>query len=194
MPLNEYELSEHAGSLLVEWMKPTLPIEIKMICLGVLVLLPFLFIFRRPIARFSDRHLHIHWSPTVFGILAPLMSLVCGVLLFFVREPAPKIFWGLGPIGITVKTPNGPTSLRWSDVDSAAYDAQNPEKTTLVLKSKEGQNIQLVLAWVAPEHQDKILGFINQSTKNRFNLKALEEPEDESDNDEIPFPIKPPSK
>lgn len=194
MPLNEYELSEHAGSLLVEWMKPTLPIEIKMICLGVLVLSPFLFIFRRPIARFADRHLHLHWNPTVFGVLAPLISMIGGGLLFFAQAPARKYYWDLKPKGITVKTPNGPASLLWSDVDSAAYDAQNSEKTTLVLKSREGQNIQLVLAWVTSEHQDKILGFINQSTKNRFNLKALEEPEDESDNDEIPFPIKPPSK
>ena len=89
----EYTLYEEAGSLIVEWMKPVLPIEIKVISLLFLVAMPLLFIFRGTFARFADRHLHIPANTKVFGILAPSISLVCGVLLIFAREPQAMTYW-----------------------------------------------------------------------------------------------------
>ncbi len=188
---SEYTLYEEAGSLIVEWMKPVLPIEIKVISLLFLVAMPLLFIFRGTFARFADRHLHIHANPKVFGILAPSISLVCGVLLIFAREPQAMTYWNFGTEGISVKNPNGTAALPWTAVENAAYDEQSPEKATLVLKSKEGKKVALVLSWIFPEHQNKILGFINDATNHRFSLPAVEDPEEEADGDEVPLPIRP---
>lgn len=188
MTPSEYTLFEKTGSLIVQWMRPTLPVEIKVLSIGLLVLLPFLFFFRAPFARFADRYLHVHWSPKIFGILAPTVSLVCGFLLLFVKEPEGMIYWNLGTTGVSVKSPNGNAALNWSEIDAATFDTQSPEPATLVLKSKEGRNVWLVLSWVEPEHQDKVIDFINQATDNRFNLAGIPEEQEETEDDELPSP------
>lgn len=167
---NEYEFFEQAGSIVVKWMGPTFPIEITYIAVAFLAILPFLFFFRRPFARFADRHLHIHWSPNVFGILAPTLSLVCGVLLVFSKEPKGMIYWDLEPTGLSVKSPNGTAAMKWTEIDSAAFDERRPEKSTLVFKTKSGRELWLELSWLEPENQNTLLAFINRSTQNRFNL------------------------
>jgi len=187
----EYTLYEEAGSMIVEWMKPVLPMEIKVIALLFLITMPLLFIFREAFARFADRHLHIHASPKVFGVLAPSISLVCGTLLIFARDPQAMTYWNFGTEGLSVKNPNGIATLPWTEVDSVAYDDQSPEKDTLVVKSSGGKKVTLVLSWIYPEHQDKILEFIRQVTHQRFSLPAVEDPDEEPDDDEGPLPIKP---
>ena len=187
----EYTLYEETGSLIVEWMKPVLPIEMKVISLLFLAVMPLLFIFRGAFARFADRHLHIHASPKVFGVLAPSISLVCGALLIFARDPQAMTYWNFGTEGLSVKNPNGIATLPWTEVDSVAYDDQSPEKATLVLKSSGGKKVTLVLSWIYTEHQDKILEFIRQATHQRFSLPAVEGPDEETDDDEVPWPIKP---
>ena len=186
----EYTLYEEAGSLIVEWMKPVLPIEMKVISLLFLAVMPLLFIFRGAFARFADRHLHIHASPKVFGVLAPTISLACGILLLFVQEPKATTYWNFGTEGVSVKNPNGVATLPWTAVDSIAYDDQSPEKATLVLKSSGGKKVTFVLSWIYPEHQDRILEFIHNATHHRFSLPAVEGPEEEADDDEVPWPIK----
>ena len=43
--LSDYSILEEAGTFIVEWARPTLPIEIKAIALLLLAILPFLYIF-----------------------------------------------------------------------------------------------------------------------------------------------------
>jgi hypothetical protein len=90
IPSGEYEMMEQAGSLVIQWTGPTLPIEFKFISLGLLATLPLLFSSGGGVARFADRHLHIHWSPLAFGIVAPLLSLACG--FFFCLQICPPAF------------------------------------------------------------------------------------------------------
>ena len=180
MALGEYDVFEEGGSLLIRWMEPSLPVEIKVVAVGLLAVLPFLYFFRGPIARFADRHLHIHWSPNVFGILAPALSLVCGILLLFVKNPTGMIYWDLEPAGAFVKSPSGAAHLEWDDVDSAVFDEKSHEKSTLVLKTKKGQELRLVLSWLESVHREKAIDYINRSTHNRFNIPFKPtEPEEE---------------
>jgi hypothetical protein len=170
--LSDYSILEEAGTFIVEWARPTLPIEIKAIALLLLAILPFLYIFRDPFARFADRHLHIHWSPKTFGVLAPAISLACATLLLFVKEPGGMIFWNLDATKVSVKSPNGSAAMNWDDVDSAVFNEKSPEKSTLVLKTKNGKELWLILSWLYPVHQEKAIDFINQSTHHRFNLSV----------------------
>ncbi len=96
------------------------------------------------------------------------------------------VYWGLGTQGVSIKTPKGNAALRWSNVDSAAYDTHTPEAGTLVLRSKEGASVWLALSWLEPNHQDKVIDFINRATDNRFKLEAV--PETETENDALPSP------
>lgn len=180
MALGEYDVFEEGGSLLVRWMEPSLPVEIKVMSVCLLAVLPFLYFFRGPIARFADRHLHIHWSPNVFGVLAPVLSLICGALLLFVKPPAGMIYWDLEPTGVFVKSPSGTAHLAWDDVDSAAFDDKSREKSTLVLKTKNGRELHLVLSWLGSVHREKAIDCINRYTHNRFNIPFKPtEPEEE---------------
>ncbi|MBL0058688.1 MAG: hypothetical protein IPP35_06195 [Elusimicrobia bacterium] len=181
-PAMEYTLTEQAGSILVEWMGLTLPVEIKYIALALLVLLPFLFLFRRAIARFADRHLHIHWSPKVYGLGAPVLSILCGLLLYFAKEPETMIAWNLGENGVYVKSPNGKAKMDWAEIETAVYPEpkSKPDMEALVLKSKDGRQVWMDFSGLAPEHEETVLDFINRSTNNRFNLHPDEtRPDDE---------------
>jgi hypothetical protein len=182
---SEYILFEKAGTLVVEWMEPPFPAEIKVLAVGLLALMPFLFYFRSPIARFADRYLHIHGSPKTVGLLAPALSLLCGVTLFFVREPRRIILWDLETFGISVKTPHERGSLFWKDVSAAAYDTKPPTHETLVLSSKDNQSVRLDLSMVEPTHQEKIIDFINRSTANRFHLTSVPDSPDESEENDL---------
>lgn len=179
-----YTFTEESGSIVVEWMTRTLPVELQYFALGLLVVLPFMFVFRGAFSRFADQHLHIHGSPKIFGVLAPCLSLLSGLTLFFVREPRRIILWDLEMFGISVETPHERGSLFWKDVSAAAYDTKTPTQATLVLSSKGNQSVRLDLSKVEPTHQDKIIDFINRSTANRFHLTYIpDSPEDSEEND-----------
>lgn len=171
-PAVEYTLTEQAGSILVEWMGPTLPIEIKYILLALLVLMPFLFFFRHSIARFADRHLHIHWGPIAYAVGAPVLSILCGILLCFDKGPETMIAWNLRENGVYVKSPNGKAEMAWAEVQTAVYPEpkSKPDIAALVLKTKDGRQVWLDFSGLAPEHEATILAFINRSTNNRFTL------------------------
>jgi hypothetical protein len=175
----EYEIIEQAGTISVQWTGPSLPGELTVLALALLAILPFLFIFRHAVARFADRHLHIHWTPRVFGIGAPLLSLICGILLFGARVPPNVATWHLGINGISIQSSNGQTEIEWAETAEAVFDTHPPsEKSSLILKSKDGGSVWIPLSWFIPNHQEKILSFINRSTENRFGLpQSLEEVE-----------------
>lgn len=174
-------MMEQAGSLVIQWTGPTLPIEFKFISLGLLATLPLLFFFRRGVARFADRHLHIHWSPLAFGIVAPLLSLACGVFLLFANLPPRLSILDLGKEGVSIKTSNGQSQIKWDEIASATFDLPSPksDNATLVLKSKDGHASWLPLSWLPLSYQEKVLAFINTATENRFQLPVrLEDPTD----------------
>lgn len=189
MTIGEYTFFEQPGSTIVEWMEPVLPIEIKVISLLLLATMPLLLLFRVPFAHFADRHLHIHGSPRLFGTGAVILSLAGGILLLFVKEPRTAIYWNFGNTGVSVKSPNGTAGLKWSDVDVGAYDDKSPEPATLTLKSKDGKTVWLVLSWMEPLHQEKVVAFINKATNNKFNLAVLPREETETEDDEPLSPI-----
>lgn len=174
----EYEITQQIGTLSVQWTGATLPGEITYISLFLLAVLPFLFFFRGFVSQFADRHLHIHWSPRVFGIGAPVISLVCGILLYFAHIPPQISTWELGPEGVSVNSSNGQAKINWAETETVGFDTGTPntEKSSLILKSKDGHEVWLPLSWLLPDHQEKILSFINASTGNRFQLpEHLEE-------------------
>lgn len=171
-PSGEYEMMEKAGSLFIQWTGPTVPIEFTFISLVLLATLPFLFYFRGGVARFADRHLHVHWSPLAFGIAAPLLSLACGTFLLFTNLPPRLSILDLGRDGVSVKTSNGQSQINWDEITSATFDSLSTksDNTTLVLKSKDSHALWLPLSWFPLDHQEKILAFINTATGNRFHL------------------------
>ncbi|MBK8574306.1 MAG: hypothetical protein IPN90_01045 [Elusimicrobia bacterium] len=177
---SEYMILKQPGFLFVEWMSPTFPIEIKVTLIGLLTVLPFLFIFRGPVTRFADRHMHIHWSSNVIGIGAPLISLLCGVFLFFVKAPEGLVSWEMDEQGIKVISASGKANMEWEKVESALVEPNNQSEKTLVLKSKEGQTIFLFLSWLEPLHQDLALSSIDQFTGHRFKFPV----DDDSEEDE----------
>lgn len=181
MIAHPYTFTEDSGSLVVEWISRTLPIELRFLALGLLVLLPLLFVFRGPISRFADRHLHIHWSPKVYGILAPIVSVMCALILLFARTPSPSTTWKFNNEGVSVVAPEGTTDLKWPDLASVHFEPVAKEKFTLVLTSIKGPVIRLEIFRIDGSLQEKIVEWVG----HRFRLEAsLPEIPDEEDLDD----------
>jgi hypothetical protein len=182
--MGEYSIDQEAGALAIQWMGASLPGEILVLSIFFLALMPFLFFFRRGVATFAHRHLHIHWSPQVFGLIAPALSIVCASLLLFVKEKTPVVRWDLGTESISVRSLERTVSLLWTDV-ATAIDS-SPEAgagTALFLKTSKGEELWLPLSWLTPEHRGMVVDFINDATQNRFGL-SFSPPETEDDEDE----------
>lgn len=174
--IGEYFLSDEAGVLRVDWIGSTLPVELKVIALGLLILMPILFIFRRPLAAFADRHMHIHLSPTVYGVIAPIVSLGCGTFLIFVREPSQIMSMTLDQKGVSVTAGDKTSTTAWNDIATAVVldPKQARDGGGLVLTTKSGGQNRLPIFRMAFEHQDKVVQRINTETNNRFALSVNE--------------------
>jgi hypothetical protein len=139
--------------------------------MAFLAVLPLLFVFRGPVARFAGRHLHVSVAPRTLALGAPVLSLLCGGLLIFYRPPEVMIQWRLDAAGISVQSLNGAAEMKWSELGSAALDPRNPrpDEAALVLTSKDGRELWLVLAWLTDTHREKVLGYIRHAAPGRFN-------------------------
>lgn len=180
-----YEIIEQAGTLLIEWPTATLPLEIKILASIVLFATPFLYFFRNGISRFAIKHLHFPFGPKVYGLAAPILSLACGVILFFNRDPKPAATWTLTPEGAAVVTVEKRVKMDWKDVETATQPPPKPGDSSapIVLKSKDGKELWLPMAWLELEHQQKVIEFINRATASKYKL-ALPSESDET----IPAP------
>lgn len=181
-----YTFSEEADSIVVEWMTRTIPIELHFLALGLLVLLPLLFVFRAPFSRFADRHLHVHWTPKVYGILAPLLSVACAMILLFAKTPSPSTTWKFDNEGVSVKAPEATTALKWPDLASVNFEPVKKGKFTLVLTSTKGPVIRLEIFRIDGSLQEKIVEWVG----HRFRLdSSLPDFTDEADlDDDLPPP------
>jgi hypothetical protein len=176
-----YTLREWADNLQVFWMSPALPFPLKLGAIFLLIVLPFVFYFRVPLAAFASRQLHIPLSPRGVGIGAPILSALAGVVLLFSRAQTPVIDWRFGPAGLSAKTLNGMVEMKWEDVASARWDERehSKSKASLVFLSKDGKEAWLVLYWITPEHRAKVMNFIKPRARGLFNLPELPpEPEE----------------
>lgn len=182
-----YTFTEESGSILVEWMSWTLPVELQYFALGLLIVLPFLFVFRGAFSRFADRHLHIHWPPKVYGILAPVLSVICGTILLLARPVQPFTTWKLDNEGISVRAPEGTTDLKWSDLGAVQFEPVSKGNFTLVLTTKNGEILRLPLFQIDGSLQEKIVEWVG----HHFRLdSSLPDVADELDLDE-PLPSPP---
>jgi hypothetical protein len=57
---------------------------------------PSCLCFVEPISRFADRHLHIHWTPKIYGILAPTLSVDVRDDPLAGQDAEPIHFMGIG--------------------------------------------------------------------------------------------------
>ncbi len=164
---------ELKDALIFLWMLPSLSGGWRGACLGLLAVLPFLFLFRRPAAAFAGKHLH--WTgvtPKTLGLLAPSLSILAGTLLWFTRQPQPAIQWHLTREGAVLKSVNGETSLRWPDVESVTFDVRSPspENASLIVKTKDGKEAWFVLSWLQPAHREKLLSWINAQAPGKLGV------------------------
>ncbi len=166
-----YTILEVADTLLFMWMAPTWPATARFFLLALLVGLPILFVFRRPAAEFGARHMHFTFlTPRIIGLGAPALSLAAGLGLWLARPAPPLIQWRLDKEGVTLQSPNGKSSMKWSEVVSIQFDERSPEpeKAAVVLKTKDGREAWFILSWLQQVHREKLLSWINNHAPVRL--------------------------
>jgi hypothetical protein len=160
-----YVLIEKGAELTLRWMSPTLPFFFAVVASAGVLLLPLAFFFRTPLAAWTARHLHWRLSPRALAFLAPGLSIVCAVGLFFTRPARPVIEWRFNDEGFEIQSLNGAARMKWSEVASARFDdrAPNLQKASLVLKAADNREAWLILEWLLPAHREKVLSRIRKS-------------------------------
>lgn len=170
-----YTILEVADTLFFMWMPPTWPATARFFLLALLVLLPVLFIFRSRAAEFGARHMHFTFlTPRRIGLGAPALSLAAGLGLWLARPAPPLIQWRLDKEGVTLQSPNGKSSMKWSEVVSIQFDERSPEpdKAAVILKSQDGREAWFILSWLEPPHREKLLSWINSHAPVRVGAAS----------------------
>lgn len=160
-----YTLFEKGAELTLRWMSPTLPLFFAILAVAGVLLLPLAFYFRTPVAAWTARHLHWRLTPRAVGFLAPGLSIVCAVGLFFARPARPVIEWRFNDEGFEIQSLNGAARMKWSEVVSARFDDRAPDlqKASLVLKSADNREAWFILEWLVPTHREKVLSRIRNA-------------------------------
>lgn len=169
--MNDYSIFESSGTMLFQWMTPSLPGEIRALCVGLLALSPFLFLFRGALAPFARKHLHLGFvSPDRLAWAAPALSLIAALGLWLGRPSPPMIQWRLGPASFELKSANGVAAMRWDEVERVRFDERSPtpEKAAMILTSKSGKEAWFVLSWLRPEHREKLILEVNARAPGRL--------------------------
>jgi hypothetical protein len=143
-------------------------------------------VFRGAFSRFADRHLHIHWTPKIYGILAPTLSVVCAMILLLAKTPSRSISWELDTTGVSVRSPEGEADLKWPELASVQFEPVSEGKFTLVLTSTKGRILRLDISQIDGALQEKIVEWIG----HHFRLdSSLPDFTDETDlDDDLPPP------
>jgi len=167
-----YTLFEKGAELTLRWMSPTLPLFFAILAGAGVLLLPLAFFFRTPVAAWTARHLHWRLTPRALAFLAPGLSIVCAVGLFFARPARPVIEWRFNNDGFEIQSLNGAARMKWAEVASARFDDRAPDiqKASLVLKSADNREAWLILEWLVPAHREKVLARISAGLPRKVKL------------------------
>jgi hypothetical protein len=88
---------------------------------------------------------------------------ILGLLgLVISRPPETLVRWTFDPEGLRMTSLTGEASARWADLAGARFDERErgAEDASLVLTRRDGREMYVVLRWLVPDHQRKLLTWV----------------------------------
>jgi|GEM_PF-2603135 len=181
---NPYRLVESSNFFSVVWMSVPMTQELKFLAISLLILLPLIFIFRSRVALQMNRYFHLPLTGQQIGLGAPLLSVLCALVLFFDRPPHVVLQWVLEPTRLWVKSESGSVSIPWENVRDVQWEGpvSRKDKAVLTFRSKQGPTLRLNFHWLLSEDQDRVFKELERRSGGSFVLPPLpsEEPPDAS--------------